>query len=971
MHDKLIITLILHPKFGYMLQPFFATFQHGAESYTMTETATPLSSSFRTLSADEKTIVKLAERYSDKNLMKSFSKEKITADFLEKVSPELIENYIRPFVEKRHREIIPLIRETKTPLFLREKSNIRDFRASHLLELLEEASKMVCIFLKRETFTYHVKVENGGLNVELFDQFFAPLVSDPAVVVIGRQLHYFLDIDEKKLKPFTRKKQIEVPEHKIPDYIRSFVLPCIKKYDTRAEGLNIFEQKYLPVPVVSLETDFDLQPVIDLKFRYGPHSFPVDRPYHKEVQLLKKEEDFSIGWFYRDCDWEKAQICILTENGLQLSRDGFFRIAAGEEKHEDALGVVEWMNHNGEILKNFECVQAKGKLQYYTGEIDLQINSSDKNDWFDLECIVCFDTMKLPFIRFKNHILNHIREFVLPDGSIAVLPKEWFARFDAMFRYGATMGETIRLKKHHFRIRKLVEKGSLPVRMEFTDLGQTEPPDALKATLRPYQLEGFLWLCWLRRNHFGGCLADDMGLGKTLQTIALMLRVYGAMSARPSGRKGIPRQLSLFDEYDSGEEPQVHVSDGEAIPSSLIVMPTSLIHNWLNEFGKFAPSLRVYVHGGADRLRGTAFMRKLQRVDIVLTSYGVVRQDIDMLGNAHFHYVILDESQYIKNPFSQIFFCVKQLQASHRLVLTGTPIENGLTDLWAQMDFLNAGILGSHQEFKSRFPEKEVMGDDAEREVLFKMIEPFILRRTKEEVAPELPLLTNEVIYCEMDEEQKTVYVEEKNRIRNALLIEQAGRVNGGFSATALAALTRLRLLANHPAIIMPDYMGGSAKFEQVIELIDILFAEQHKVLIFSSFVKHLNLFADYFRTRNWPYAWLTGSTIDREAAIDYFNAHEDVRAFFISLKAGGTGLNLTAADYVFILDPWWNPAAELQAVSRAHRIGQQKKVTLYRFITKDTIEEKIQRLQQQKNLLADGIIRPHLSPEVVQELLK
>lgn len=969
MHDKLIITLILHPKFGYLLQPLFASYQQGAALYTMTETATPLSSSFRTLSADEKTIVKLAERYSDKNLMKSFSKEKITTDFLEKVSPELIENYIRPFVEKRHREIIQLIRETKTPLFLREKSNVRDFRRSHLLELLEEASKMVCIFLKREIFTYHVKVENRGLDVDLFDQFFAPLVSDPAVVVIGRQLHYFLDIDEKKLKPFTRKKQIVVPEHKIPDYIRSFVLPCVKKYDTRAEGFAIFEQKQWPIAVASIVTDFDLQPVIDLKFRYGPHSFPIERPYHKEAQLLKKEEDFSIGWFYRDCDWEKAQICILTENGLQLSRDGFFRIAAGEERHEDALGVVEWMNNNGEILKNFECIEAKGKLQYYTGEIDLQINSSEKNDWFDLECIVRFDTMKLPFIRFKDHILNHIREFVLPDGSIAVLPKEWFARFDAMFRYGATIGETIRLKKHHFRIRKLVEKDSLPERMEFTDLGQAEPPNALKATLRPYQLEGFLWLCWLRQNHFGGCLADDMGLGKTLQTIALMLRVYGAMSAHPSGRKGIPRQLSLFDEYDSEEYPQVNVSDGEAIPPSLIVMPTSLIHNWLNEFDKFAPSLRVYVHSGPGRLRGDAFSRELQKVHIVLTSYGIVRQDLGMLNHNPFFYVILDESQYIKNPYSLIFFSVKQLQASYRLVLTGTPIENRLSDLWAQMDFLNEGILGSHQEFKSRFQEKEVMNDDAERQALLKIINPFILRRTKEEVAPELPSLTSEVIYCDMDEEQKTVYVEEKNKVRNALL-EQAERGSEGYSATALAALTRLRLLANHPAISIPDYMGGSIKFEQVIELAEILFAEHHKVLIFSSFVKHLSLFADYFRSRNWPYAWLTGSTTDREAVIDYFNENEDVQTFFISLKAGGTGLNLTAADYVFILDPWWNPAAEMQAVSRAHRIGQQKKVTLYRFITKDTIEEKIERLQHQKNLLADGLIRPHFSPEVLQDLL-
>jgi SNF2 family DNA or RNA helicase len=363
------------------------------------------------------------------------------------------------------------------------------------------------------------------------------------------------------------------------------------------------------------------------------------------------------------------------------------------------------------------------------------------------------------------------------------------------------------------------------------------------------------------------------------------------------------------------------------------------------------------------------FIQSMSKVNIILTSFGVLKQDIDFLRTCRFQYVILDESQYIKNPSSQNFISVKQLQAAYRLALTGTPLENTLSDLWAQMDFLNEGILGKLGEFRSRFREANMMLDDGEQKKLLRIIQPFILRRTKEEVAPELPLLTSEIIYCKMKDDQEAVYLKEKNKIRNALL-EHASDRKGTFSAAALSGLTRLRLLANHPVISIPDYEGSSAKFEQIIENVEILIAERHKVLIFSSFVKHLKLLASYFDDRNWQYAWLTGSTVDRQEAINKFSSDEQVYTFFISLKAGGTGLNLTAADYVFIIDPWWNPSAEMQAVSRAHRIGQKKNVTLYRFITEGTIEEKIQQLQHHKTTLAEGLIRPQFSEDEIKELL-
>lgn len=969
MRESLIITLIQHPSFGYMLQPVFVAFRPDIEVYTITETALTTSPTYRGLTEDEQAIVQLAGQYSDKNLMAAYSREKSEADFLRKVTETDISNYIRPFIEKRHRKIVELVLKTNTPVFLREKIKIRDFRVGQALEVMGEPSKMVFIFRNKEIFTYTAKVQNGQSAIELNGHFFAPLASNPALVVIGRQLHHFNDVDEKKLRPFFSKKQIEVPANSVAGYIRKFVVQCVKNYETIGEGLVIFKQEHKPVAVLSLEKGFDLLPVLNLRFQYGDNLFATDKPYKKEVELHEEDGNVSIGWYYRNRDWEEKQIRMLTDAGLCKTPTGQFvtgsmltdsAVFSGNkgDSPSDSFGVVEWLNRNNSLLKHFELKQSFGKLLYYTGEIDLQMDIDDTRDWFDIRCTACFGDVSIPFIKFRDHILNGIRDYVLPDGRIAVLPGEWFTRFGEMFRYGKTSGDNIRLEKYHFRVKELAENGYFTGNGEDRTGRAAEIPESLNATLRPYQQSGFQWLVYLQEKGFGGCLADDMGLGKTLQTIALLLHIYtGEAPAMPKAVGRTPRQLSLFDEPFF-------------LPPSLIVMPTSLIHNWLNELEKFAPSLRVYVHTGSNRIRGDEFEKSISGCQIVLTSYGIVRQDIHFLSNYPFHYLILDESQYIKNPSSQIFSSVRQLSSTYKLALTGTPVENSLSDLWAQMDFLNDNILGKQGEFKMRFRETDVVNDEVERQMLLKIIDPFILRRSKEEVAPELPPLTDEIVYCEMDDAQALLYNEEKNRARN-MLLEQSGEENRLFSAAALSSLMRLRLLANHPVISMPGYEGVSAKSEQIMAQAEILFSENHKVLIFSSFVKHLEIIAGHFDERGWRYAWLTGSTTDREAEIDQFNSDEDVRAFFISLKAGGTGLNLTAADYVFIIDPWWNPAAEMQAVSRAHRIGQDRKVTLYRFITKDTVEEKIQRLQRYKKALTDALVRPQLSMKEIQELLE
>jgi SNF2 family DNA or RNA helicase len=430
-----------------------------------------------------------------------------------------------------------------------------------------------------------------------------------------------------------------------------------------------------------------------------------------------------------------------------------------------------------------------------------------------------------------------------------------------------------------------------------------------------------------------------MGLGKTIQTLALLTQV-----------------------------------SAEAQSASMIVMPASLVHNWRNEARRFAPSLRILIHTGPQRSRNCALFNAF---DLVLTTYGTCRNDMDFLSGYPFHYLVLDESQVIRNPEALTSKALYAMKASHRLVLTGTPISNTLTDLWSQMEFLNPGMLGNLASFKRLYvntfdPER----DAARVDRLKLLVAPFILRRTKNDVEPDLPPITIEYRYCEMTETQQRHYEMEKSAVRNEIL---AGIESGALPTTSvqvLRALIRMRQSACHPALVDQQYTGDSGKLEEVIRNLEILREENQKVLIFSSFVEHLKILEKQFIANGWGYNMLTGSTTRREAVINDFRNNDDHHLFLISLKAGGLGLNLTEAGYIFILDPWWNLAAEDQAISRAHRIGQDKKVIAYKFISKDTIEEKILVLQQRKQLLSDTFIptgnpMKDLSKEEAAELLE
>jgi SNF2 family DNA or RNA helicase len=397
---------------------------------------------------------------------------------------------------------------------------------------------------------------------------------------------------------------------------------------------------------------------------------------------------------------------------------------------------------------------------------------------------------------------------------------------------------------------------------------------------------------------------------------------------------------------------------------SLVVVPRSLIFNWMNECQRFAPKLRVLDYTGLERANLRA---EFDKHDVILSTYGTVRRDIAVLKDYEFDYVVLDEAQTIKNPSSQIARASRLLRARHRLALSGTPIENNAGDLWSIFEFLNPGMLGRSSAFRSHVADPDSKDS---RQMVARGLRPFILRRTKKQVAAELPDRLEETIYCDMDEDQRRLYDELRLHYRDSLLgmVQKEGIARSKMHV--LEALLRLRQAACHPSLLnRGDEQDAYAKLEFLIPHLKELVAEDHKSLVFSQFTSMLSIVRQHLDDAGIEYEYLDGQTRDRQERVQHFQEDDNCKVFLISLKAGGLGLNLTAADYVFLLDPWWNPAVEAQAIDRAHRVGQTKTVFAYRLICRDTVEEKIADLQKQKRELADAILDGGESQSILKDL--
>jgi SNF2 family DNA or RNA helicase len=575
-------------------------------------------------------------------------------------------------------------------------------------------------------------------------------------------------------------------------------------------------------------------------------------------------------------------------------------------------------------------VEAKGIR--YRSPTNVSIAVSSGIDWFELDGHVDYGGQHLAIPALLAAAQRGDAFVELGDGSMGLLPDDWLRKHGALARLGSNEGGRLRFNSSHVALLDAMlaaqpeascDEVFARARQElhaFDGIAPVDPPASFAGTLRTYQREGLGWLVFLRRFGFGGCLADDMGLGKTVMVLALLA--------------------------------WCRAQRNESSPA-LVVAPRSLVFNWRQEAARFTPDIRVLDYTGADR---ASVRERIAEHDLVLTTYGTLRRDAAHLRSVPFEYVILDEAQAIKNASSASAKAARLLTARYRLALSGTPIENHLRELWSLFEFLNPGVLGSAAAFSGLVASRSV--DDELLSMLSKGLRPFILRRTKAQVAPELPAKTEQTVYCELESPQRTLYNELRDHYRQTLLT----RVNGGGLGRAklqvLEALLRLRQAACHPGLIDAGRAkDASAKLDVLIPQIGEAVEEGHKTLVFSQFTSLLALLRKRLDEQEITYEYLDGRTRDRESKVVRFQTDPECRLFLISLKAGGVGLNLTAAEYVFLLDPWWNPAVEAQAIDRTHRIGQTRHVFAYRLIAKDTVEERVLELQQRKRELADAIL--------------
>ncbi len=943
-----------HRLWGQILIPLILKKKEHENFYTADHIVFPSEKDeqFLRLSHTEKEVVKTIDQYSDQHLFRYFSKDKSVKHFQDTVGPEKINHFIRPYIEKRIAGVLELMSGTRIRLFLRDKSRSNIF-SEDFLTIRQEQAEPVFSFHREEGGTrYSLNLFYGNNKLTIKDLSSEVICNQPAIIRLADSVFFVRDIEANKIRPFFSKDFISIPKKTEYQYFKKFVFNIVRDYNVHAEGFRINHIEPEKSAEISIENGLHHNVVLVLGFFYNERKILSNVNQRVFVNFRREKEHFVYEKFTRDENFEETYHELLNDLGLISYDQVNYEIRGNRElDHETQVyDLIEWVNTNAADLDipGLRLVNKLGTEDFYTGSHELIIKNTMQNDWFDIFAVVKAGDFEIPFYEFKKHILEEKRTYRLPNGSLFILPREWFGRFREMFEFGKIGDGKITIHKQHFFIIEKSVKGLNEEELERLErlntrdhLPQTNLPSKLNAQLRPYQAEGFAWLYYLQQNNLGGCLADDMGLGKTLQTIVLLLKNKEDIQKKPVS-SSVPLQGELF-------------ATNEVTATSLIVVPASLIHNWKNELRHFAPSLKVGLYAGNQRSR---LLGSMNEYDVIISSYHTIRQDIETISGFRFLYVILDESQVIKNPSSKVYKAINILNSDHRLALTGTPIENSLTDLWAQMNFVNEGLLGNLNFFRREFAVPiQKKSDMSQEERLRKMINPFILRRTKEEVARDLPEISDQVIWCNMSDAQRKFYEEEKSSIRRAIFqnIERDGMEKS--SIIVLQGLTRLRQAANHPLLVDEDYRDDSGKFSEILRNVDNLVSEGHKVLIFSSFVKHLELLRKELNRENIKHTMLTGASTKREEIVKAFQDNPECKVFLISLKAGGTGLNLTAADYVFILDPWWNPASEEQAVNRAHRIGQEKNVFVFRFISENSIEEKIQHLQEKKTKLAEAFV--------------
>ena len=777
-------------------------------------------------------------------------------------------------------------------------------------------------------------------GLEVFNQNPLWLRHDQRIFQPGVELHRF--------NLLRQQPEVLIPSEALEEFYRQNFAGLAESYRLRGDEL-IGETLagVAPQPRVYL-TEQSRELRVQLRFAYNglecigtkrtpPHSYVRDAERDVVVKVERQAE--------AESEWQRR--LGTDEFGL---KSGYLRNNTTPD-----IFLLRKTVHPYDFLKNRVPKLAEAGVEVF-GEADLTLarinharptisfNISSGIDWFDVKAVVHYGELEVSLAEIRKALRRREQFIKLADGSIGEIPSEWLEKYKHLFGLSETSEDGLRVARHHVALldqlltdneRVVTDKQFEEARAwlkSFEGIQSQAVPAGFQGELRPYQKAGFDWLYFLRESRFGGCLADDMGTGKTIQALCYLQSLKENDGARNNGQRG-----------------------KEARASHLLVVPRSIVTNWEREAQKFTPDLKILNFSNAER---AADVREFDGYDVVLTTYGILLREIERLMEYEFDTVILDEAQAIKNPVSESAKAARLLKCRHRLTLTGTPVENNTLELWSQFAFLNPGLLGSADYFREGFAGPiERQGDEQATKTLRRLVFPFILRRTKDQVALDLPPRSEKILWGEMEPEQRKLYnlTRDEYRAKILKLIEDEGIKDARFRI--LEGLLRLRQICNHPRLVKPDYRGDSAKLETLMETLDTLRAEGHKALIFSQFVQMLKLIEPELKKEKIAYAYLDGSTLNRQARVDAFQTDEDIRVFLISLKAGGVGLNLTAADYVIHIDPWWNPAVEMQATDRAHRIGQDKPVFVYKLMVRDSVEEKILQLQERKRKLVQQLI--------------
>lgn len=873
-------------------------------------------------------------------IVKRFSKVKRIRpkEYFEKhFDKKQFQKQIRPHIEDRLARVVELIKGRK--LYIKKLKNV----IYEPVDWSKEPATVLFHLRRNENNTHYfatIKYDNHRVP---FAQNHAILLSaKPCYLVAGGQLLYFNDgFDGNKIQPFINKRFIEIPRSAEQEYFKKFVVPLIEENSVYAVGLEIVSEKYVASPVIRLGKLLNGKYGFSLAFRYGNYVFPYHSSKYVSVSLEKTDDSYRFVRVKRSKNWEEIKRQTLEMYGVCQVTGSEFEI----ENQPEISDVLQWVSdHKTDLDKAGFEIEQNLDLDYSLEKSEITMTATQEGDWFDVKAKVLLGGFEVSIQALRKAIENDQTTFQLPNGQWAVIPEKWIEQIKGLALFSVSESG-LKLKKQHVGIVKPFlsqKKGGADITdiEDFEGIRDYTMPVGFHGELRPYQKAGYNWLCFLHDLGFGGCLADDMGLGKTVQALAFLQHIKEQTAKTESQAAG---QVDLFNSRKN--------------TTSLLVVPTSLIYNWIFEARKFTPDLSVKPHVGLHRDKDSQLF---SGYDLVVTTYGTLRNDIDLFKAFRFEVVILDESQFIKNPTSQLAKRVNQVNAHFRITLTGTPIENSVVDLWSQMNFVNPGLLGNYKFFQREFANPiEKQMDVGRSEQLQQIIKPFVMRRTKLQVATDLPPKSEQIIYCDMTDEQQDIYEKTKSSYRNAILdsIQKNGLAKSRIQL--LSGLTKLRQIANHPVLSDEAYTASSGKFQQIEQMLTTALDEDHNMLIFSQFVGHLSLIKQLLEERNIPYCYLDGGTkpTDRKKEVEAFQNGEK-RVFLISLKAGGFGLNLTAADYVFLLDPWWNPAAENQAIDRTHRIGQTQKVFSYKFVTNNTVEDKIIALQKKKKSLSDQLIK-------------